>query len=161
MHIAIHAQRKPGRIAAIGLFALVMALPVPGAKAETYLGKVCLTSTITTRETGPVTPQEVTAEYDLTHLGGNSYALAGYINFADEPFVTTGHGMVIGNEFFLNVTTTQSHTDGWRDTGINQTRLNLSTMTGTFYEIGHDYSPVSSQWDTRYTAGTVAVTACP
>ena len=62
------------------------------------------------------------------------------------------------------MTTTQNHPDGWRDTGINQTRLNLSTMQGTFYEIGHDYNTLNGAFDnSRYTAGTVTLSlnACP
>ena len=60
----------------------------------------------------------------------------------------------------MKKTLTQAHTDGWMDTGINRTKLNLATMTGTFYEVGHDFNTVNRTFDnTRYTAGTVSVSS--
>ena len=149
---------------AIVLGVLASTLFPAGAMAQTYLGRFCFSSTITERESGPVSPPETVpfvSQYDVTHLGGNAYVLVGSIAIPDQPFVTTGFGTVIGGEIFLNMTGTQRHPDAWRDTGVNQTRLDLATLSGTFYEVGHDFSVASRTWDNRYTAGTVRQAACP
>lgn len=139
------------------LLAFVLLPPLAGW-AQTYVGKVCLVSTITERQNGPVTPQVMAIQLDVTNLGGSTYAVAGSLPTADQPFVTTGYATVIGGELYFNMSTSQTHSDGWKDTGLNQTRLNLSTMSGTFYEIGHDFNPLTRQWDdSRYTAGTVSL----
>jgi hypothetical protein len=142
------------------LAALLMALCVPAA-AQSYIGRVCLASTVTERETGPVTPETFTVQYEAASLGGGFYAIAGRVMTPDQPFIVTGIGTLVGSTLYINVTGTQSHSDGWRDTGVNQTRLDLATMTGTFYEIGRDFSRTTRQFDLRYTAGTLAATACP
>lgn len=140
--------------------ALALLTPLPAAAQVAHQGRFCFTATVTERETGAVTPNNVHFQYEATSLGGAMYAIAGRALTSDQPFIATGYGLVVGNELYMNLTTTQTHADGWKDTGINQTRLNLATMTGTFYEIGHDYSPVTRQSDTRYTAGTLAPATC-
>ena len=148
--------------AALAVFCGACAFASLPAYAEVYLGKVCLQSTIKERESGPVSPEEkAVVTYDINSLGGNVYALSGRVNIPDQPFVFTGMANLIGNVLYMNITTTQSHPDGWRDTGVEQVQLNLSTMTGTFYENGHDFKPSTKQWDSRYTAGTVEKVACP
>lgn len=142
---------------------LVMLLPLL-AGAQSYMGKVCVVSTLTTRDQGPVTPEVRALEFDVTNLGGNSYSVAGALVIpGEEPAVATGHATVVGNDLYFNMILTMAHSDGWMDTGINRTRLNLSTMTGTFYEIGNDYNHLSRTYDhTRYSAGTVqlSLSAC-
>ncbi len=143
------------------LFALLCAFPLL-AGAQSYVGKVCLMSTVTERQAGPVTPPELFAvEVDVTNLGGTMYAIAGAVaDLPDQPALVTGIATVIGGEMYMNMTLTQAHTDGWMDTGINRTKLNLATMTGTFYEVGHDFNTVNRTFDnTRYTAGTVSVSS--
>lgn len=149
---------------AIVLGVLAATLLPAGAMAQTYVGKFCFSSTITERESGPVSPPETipfVSQYDVTHLGGNAYALVGSIAIPDQPLITTGLATVIGGDIYANMTGTQSHPDAWRDTGVNQTRINLATLSGTFYEVGHDFSVSSRTWDNRYTAGTVKQAACP
>lgn len=142
------------------LAALLLALSAPAA-AQTYVGRVCLNSTVTERESGPVTGQTFLVQYEATNLGGTFYAIAGRVETPDQPFIVTGMGTLVGAVLYINTTGTQSHSDGWRDTGVTQTRLDLATMTGTFYEIGRDFSRSTRQFDLRYTAGTVAATSCP
>ena len=137
--------------------ALLSATP---ALAEGYVGKVCLQGTIKERETGPVADQIFTVSYDVNHLGGTSYSLTGNVNMPD-PFIFTGNGSQIGNILYMNITTTQSHADGWRDAGVMQIQLNMTTMSGTFYENGHDFDRINRRWDQRYTAGVVSRVACP
>lgn len=128
------------------------------AQVPAYVGKVCLISTVTTRQTGPVAAQVLPILLDVTNLGANTYSVVGSVNPGDQPFVVAGTASIIGGELYFNMTTTQRHSDGWMDTGINQTRLNLSTMQGSFYEIGHDYNTANGQFDnSRYTAGTVSL----
>ena len=145
----------------LGLTGLLLASAAPAVRAEAYLGKVCLTSTVTERETGTVPPEVRTFQYEVTNLAGNVYVIAGKVSSEPQPFVATGFGIVIGNELYMNLATTQTHTDAWVDTGINQTRLNLTTLSGTFYEIGHDHNRSNRTYDSRFTAGTVARTTCP
>lgn len=145
------------------LSGLILMLPL-AAGAQSYMGKVCVESTLTTRDQGPVTPEVFRVELDVTNLGGNTYSVAGgLLSPPDEPFVVTGHATLVGGALYFNMVGTQVHADGWVDTGINRTRLNLSDMTGTFHEIGHDYNRVTRSYDTRYSAGTVALSlaACP
>lgn len=129
--------------------------------AEGYLGKVCLSSTVTERESGPVTEPSIVLAYEANHLGGGTYALSGSVNTPEGPFIFTGFGHQAGSILYMNITSTQSHTTGWRDTAVQQAQLNLTNFTGTFYENGRDYNPGTGQWDNRYTAGKFSKTACP
>lgn len=146
------------------LSGLVLLLPL-AAGAQSYMGKVCAVNTLTTRDEGPVTPEVFRMELDVTNLGGTTYSVAGGIlSPPDEPVVVTGHATMVGDALYFNLLVTQVHADGWVDTGINRTRLNLSTMSGTFHEIGNDYNRVTRTYDhDRYSAGTVALSlaACP
>lgn len=140
------------------LLGLLMLLPML-SMAQSYVGKVCAVNTLTTRDQGPVTPVVFVMEFDVTNLGGTTYSVAGgLLAPPDEPVVATGHATLVGNELYFNLIVTQAHADGWVDTGINRTRLSLSTLTGTFYEIGHDYNTGTRTYDqNRYSAGTVAL----
>ena len=161
--ITTHPKSRARRL--VSLLMLGMLLVTSSAFAQTYyLGKLCFTFTITERQTGPVSGQAFTAKLDTTFLGGDSYAFNGYVSVADDgPFVVTGSGVMVGTVLYINFHGTQKHTsESWRDTGTNQTQLDLSTLSGTFYEVGHDYDPVGKTWDsTRFTAGTVRMVTCP
>jgi hypothetical protein len=152
---------RAGRHLLLGLMLLLPLL----ASAQSYVGKVCVVSTLTTRDEGPVTPEVRRMEFDVTNLGGTMYALAGGLVVPPgEPVVATGLATVVGNDLYFNTTVTQAHADGWVDTGINRTRLSLATLTGTFYEIGHDYNTITRTYDqNRYSAGTVqlSLSVCP
>jgi hypothetical protein len=143
---------------------LLMLLPLL-AGAQSYVGKVCVVSTVTTRDQGPVAPEVRRMEFDVTNLGGTTYSLAGGLMVPpNEPIVATGLATVVGNDLYFNTTVTMAHADGRMDAGINRTRLSLATMTGTFYEIGHDYNTITRTYDqNRYSAGTVqlSLSACP
>jgi hypothetical protein len=128
------------------------------AQAPAYVGKVCLINTVTVRETGPVTPQIFPILLDVTNLGANTYSVVGSYNDVDQPFIIGGTASIVAGQLYINMTATQAHSDGWMDTAIHQARLNLSTMQGTFYEIGRDYNTVSRQFDaSHYTAGTASL----
>jgi hypothetical protein len=101
-----------------------------------------------------------TVSYEVNHIGGTAYGLSGNVNITGEPFIFTGYGSQIGSILYMNITTTQSHQDGWRDSGVMQVQLDLQTMTGMFYENGHDFDTNTRQWDNRYSAGTVKKVAC-
>lgn len=129
------------------------------AQVPSYLGKVCLISTVTVRQTGPVAPQVIPMQLDVTNLGASTYSVMGAVTATgDQPFVVANTATIIGGDLYFNMTTTQAHSDGWMDTAVHQARLNLSTMQGTFYEIGHDYNTANGQFDVnRYSAGTVSL----
>lgn len=154
---------RPGRTWRLFLLGLLLTLPLV-TWAQSYVGKVCMISTVTTRDQGPVAPERFVAEFDVTNLGGTTYSVAGaLIALPDEPMVATGQATVVGGDLYFNIVATQVHADGWVDTSINRTRLSLATMTGTFHEIGHDYNRVTRTYDqNRYSAGTVelSLAAC-
>src|SRR6185369_5656849 len=144
----------------LGSLLVVLALLAPSSGwSQTYVGRVCLVSTLTERQTGQVSPQQFAIELAVTNLGGNTYAVAGaLVSPSDGPFVVTGSGTIVGNDLYLNMTTSQAHSlaHGWMDTGIMQARLSLeNNLSGTFYEIGHDFDRVGRSFDnSRYSAGT-------
>jgi hypothetical protein len=149
----------------LGSLFVVLALSAPASGwSQTYMGKVCMLVTVTERQTGAVSEPQRAIELDVTNLGGNTYAVAGAMATPpDQPFVVTGSGTIVGGELYLNMTATLTHSDGWMDTGINQTRLNLANLSGTFYEIGHDFNRPGRIFDnSRFSAGTatLSLTGC-
>ena len=136
------------------------------AAAQAFIGNYCWNFTITdTTVTGTVVPSTFVMRSDITAMGGNSYTLIGHVNVAgDNPFTLSGFGHVIGTTLYLDLSGSQSHaTGGWRDTSAIHATIDVSTYTGTFYDIGNDYNAVTRVPDsTRYTAGTVALSSsCP
>lgn len=162
--MSVRLYRQPGFARAWRhmLLGLLMLLPLL-AGAQSYMGKMCTVNTLTTREQGPVTPEVFVVELDVTNLGGTTYSVAGgLLAPPDEPMVVTGHATLVGNDLYFNMILTQVHADGWVDTSIHRTRLNLSTLTGTFHEIGNSYNRVSRSYEPMYSAGTVelSLSAC-
>ena len=159
LHCTLPAFLRSAGTAALLGFSLLATAPV---HAEGYMGKVCLQGVITERENGPVADQQkFLVAYEVNHMGGAGYALSGNVNITGEPFIFTGYGNLIGKTLYMNISTTQSHADGWRDSGVMQVQLDMATMSGTFYENGRDFDTVSRRWDDRFTAGTVSRATCP
>lgn len=144
----------------IALCALTTAAwtPLPVA-AQSYLGRYCFTATVTQRDTSPVS-ESLPFQYEAASLGGGMYALAGKTIGTGEPFLIAGIAQLIGQELIGNLATTLRDEDGSRDTGVAQFRLNVSTLTGSFFEVGNDFNPSSGQFSRRYSAGTLVATAC-
>ena len=150
------------------VFMLLILLGIPGWGAPKYLGESTWTVTITIREDGNVSENiSGSVKMAITQTGGNYYTVQGYIELPDDgPYIMAGGGALIGETIYLNLTTTQKHTDGnWRDTGMMQVQLNKTTLNGTFYEIGYDFD-VGSAGDSphfadRFTGGTLTLSGSP
>ena len=153
------AKNWPGLL----LLGLLTVFPAADAMAQGYLGKYCWTLTITTRETGPVTPETFTLQADVLYLGGESYSLNGkVVPSGDNPAVYSGTGVVIGGTLYASMAGSQSHaSDAGRDSSVMHVELNTSTLNGTVYEVGNDFNPSTLVFTRRYTAGSAALTSCP
>jgi hypothetical protein len=145
----------------------LLLLGAPGQAAAQFLGQSTWTVSIAQDEKGPVSNKSFTMTGAVTRLGGTYYAMQGYVILPDDgPFMLAGGGVLIGEALFLTLTTSQLHTDSpWRDTGVMQVQLNKTTLSGTFYEVGHDFRADSSGpspvFDSRFTAGTVTLAGPP
>ncbi len=99
----------------------------------------------------------------ISKLGGNYYLFQGYVlNSGDGPFLLAGSGVLNGGVLYLTLNTSQQHTDSQtdsnRDTGVMHVQVDPSTLSGTFYEVGHDFDRVPHAFSERFTAGTVTRT---
>ncbi|HOV88384.1 MAG TPA: hypothetical protein PLM79_18665 [Syntrophobacteraceae bacterium] len=120
-------------------------------------GPVCFEVTIPDKGSFQVTGR-------ATPVSGDYIVYHGKATIADEnPYYLGGTGMPAGKYVILNLTGTQSHKDGWRDTGIMQIQLNTSTspMKGTFYEVGTDYDLNSKTFGNHFSKGTLKRINCP
>ena len=115
---------------------------------------LCLRATVKETEDGPLAQvKRFTINIHLASEDGSHFTIWGKVKIPNEPFYVGGTGILEGNNLTMNLTTSQKHTEGWRDSGIMQTKFNISTGLGSFYEIGHDFDPVNRVFDQRYTAG--------
>ncbi len=153
------AKNWPGFL----LFVLLTLFPAADAMAQGYLGKYCWTLTITTRETGSVTPETFAFQADVLYLGGESYSLNGkVVPSGDNPAVYSGTGIVIGGTLYASMAGSQSHaSSGWQDSSVMHLELDVSTLNGTMYDVGNDFNPSTKEFTRRYTAGSAALTTCP
>jgi hypothetical protein len=146
-------------LAGIGLLAfLVVGLATAPPVSAAVPADLTLTGKVTQTHEGPAS-QTFTLKIHLAPAGNSSihFTVWGKATVAgDYPFYVGGTGILEGNVLTMNLTTTQRHTDGWRDTGIMQARYNVVDYTGSFYEIGHDYNTKQlGEFDQRYSAGTL------
>ena len=96
----------------------------------------------------------------ITRMGGDYYAMQGYVNATgDGPVIFSGGGVLIGETLYLTLAATQQHTSNdWLDTDVIHVQLNRTTLNGTFYGVGHDFKTSSAGpspfFDSRFTEGT-------
>jgi hypothetical protein len=152
------------KIAVLAL-ALVLTLglnlsPVQAASSPSYLGQTTWTVTITQSTVQGNVGQQFPVTGGITRLGDNYYLFQGFVTPGDDnPFVMSGGGVLLNGQVILTLSTSQNHTDTWRDGGIMQVNLSQATLNGSLYEIGHDYNTASpGSFDQRFTAGTLART---
>lgn len=134
----------------------------PPVSAQVIPDNVCLLVTITENEAGPLpTPfQKVKMNVHLASDNAKHFTIWGKVIVSgDAPFYVGGTGILESTTLTMNLTSSQRHTDGWRDTGVMQVKYNISTLKGTFYEIGHDFDTVNHVFDERFTAGSLR--QCP
>jgi hypothetical protein len=151
----------------LGLSATAMA-----GNSFNFLGETTWTVTINERETGPITPFNITMTGAISKLGPNNYYLfQGVVQVPpeaqDKPFFLSGGGTMVtfpGAQtptLVLTLNTSQLHVDSNRDTGVMHVEINPSNLSGTFYEVGHDFNrdPNSRSFSQRFTAGSLSTTA--
>ena len=146
-------------ILALGLIAFLLpslaTVPPVFAAVPTDL---TLTGKVTQTHEGP-TSKTFTVKIHLAPAGNSTshFTIWGKTVVAgDYPYYLGGTAILEGNILIMNLTTTQKHVDGWRDTGVMQARYNLVDNLGSFYEIGNDYNTKKlGQFDRRFSAGTL------
>lgn len=142
-------------------FQLVSVMVAPPAAAQAIPDDLCLKVTLKENEAGPLpAPKKFTMNVHLVTVNGIHFTIWGKVVVPqDGPFYVGGTGILEGTWLTMNLTSSQKHTDSWRDTGVMQVKFNISTNNGTFYEVGHDFDTVNRQFDQRYSAGSLA--KCP
>ena len=118
-------------LAAIVVFLLA---GTPSAVAQTFLGEFCWGYS----EDPPPGTRGIGVGVDplpaaVTHLGGAHYLFQGRVG----SLFLQATGVIVGDELWLNGSTTQEFPPGLpeRASGIWQARLSLSSLTGTFWRI--------------------------
>ena len=158
-HTPVRAGDTVCRACGINLaLAAVLAAGLPRAAAQTYLGEFCwwVTDTIG----GDLAVAAFRLKAGVTHLGGAYYLLQGRVARPDTPLFLQATGVIIGDEVWLNGTTTQ----GLHEGSIMQARLNLPTLDGTFWRIETDVISTdgfNASVDQRYITGALWSTTCP
>jgi hypothetical protein len=144
----------------IGLL-LLLSFNVTNATAE-YLGEFCLSIHVTTSDKGSRDDTYI-ERIKITQIGDNAYNLQGIVNVpGDNPFFTHGSATVIGNDLVITQSGAQAHaTSSYQDVGTSQSRINLSTMTGTIWGIHKSYNTSTRQFSDFYSAGTITLIKCP
>src|SRR5450759_5131695 len=134
---------------------LFMLFSSADALAQTFMGTFCWSTTITdSTVTGQVIPTTLIIKTDITNMGSNtSFTLIGNVAFpGDYPLTLTGFGQIIGSTLYMDLLGSQKHlNEAWRDTSSMHASLDTATFSGTFYDIGNDFNPMTRQADsTRY-----------
>jgi hypothetical protein len=162
-----------GKMAVLAL-TLVLILGLSSSQAQAastpqYLGQTTWTAYINQS----TDPENLNVSFPvtggITKVGGNFYLFQGYVApDGEKPFVLAGSGVIINNRLLLNLSTTQDHSPGsWRDTGMMQVNLDTAAgqnyLSGTFYEVGHDFNPSGGEepFDQRFTGGTLTLSGLP
>lgn len=145
------------RITFLTLSALCLSiLAISNVWADQYLGETTWTSTITdSSDNQPNTTFTVTGGIDK--INSHYFLFQGYVIPPDDlPYVLSGSGVLTGDNLILTLTSSQEHNSQWLDTGILQVSLNKATLSGTFYEVRTDLSPIRTYSD-GYSIGTLTL----
>jgi len=149
-------------LALIAMLFLCLTAPALASNSFNFLGET--TWTVNQTESFPDGPQgilPVPMTGAISKLGPNYYLFQGYIQIPnDGPFFLAGSGNIIGSTLYLTLSSSQKHTDvqgqpSFRDTSVIHCELNVSDLSGSFYEVGHDYDRVSTHFSERFAAGTL------
>ena len=137
----------------------LLALTIPNAMADTYLGQTTWTVEISESSSNPpgVT---LTLTGGITRVGGTYYLFQGYVlpPDGDLPFVLSGSGVLIGKNLLLTLTTSQEHTSSWRDTGVLRATIDKTSLNGSFYEVRTDLDLSDKTFHREYSLGTLTRT---
>lgn len=147
----------------IFLAIVVFCSDIPRAIAGDYMGEFCFTLQETENESGPVTTAPYTFRVGITSMGNNNYTFQGTVQVTDDnPAITGGTGVIIGDDIFVTMETSQQHlTNPWLDSSAAQVHLTLSTLNGTYWTNGMTFNTQTRVTSTFYRGGTVTFTTCP
>jgi hypothetical protein len=152
------------------LFLGLTAANALAANSFNFLGQATWTVTINEDETGPITRPSITMTGAISKLGPNYYLFQGVVPVPDDnPFFLAGAGTLVtlpggtNPTLVLTLNTSQLHTDSDRDTGVMHVEINPSDLSGTFYEVGHDFDTNNrpNGFSETYTAGTLGAAVPP
>jgi hypothetical protein len=153
---------------------LGLTAPALAGNSFNFLGETTWTVTIAESFPDPPPPFTITMRGGISKLGPNNYYLfQGVVQLPpeaqDKPFFLSGGGTLVSmpgaqtSTLVLTLNTSQLHVDAGdssnRDTGVMHVEINPSNLSGTFYEVGHDFDRVHHQFSERFTAGSLSTTA--
>lgn len=146
---------------ALFAFQLVSAMVAPPAAAQGVPDTLCLSVTLTENEAGPLpTPKKFKMNVRLATVNGTYFTIWGKVTVPqDGAFYVGGTGILETTWLTMNLTTSQKHTDAWRDAGIMQVKFNVSTLRGSFYEIANSFDTQNRVFDPMFSAGSLRI--CP
>jgi hypothetical protein len=149
------------------------------ANSFNFLGESIWTTTITETEKGLINPNvppytpypTLTITGAISKLGSNYYLFQGVVQVeGDNPFFLGGAGTLVTlpdqtQKLVLTLNTSQRHvippppnqTMYSRDAGVMHVEINPADLSGTFYEVGHDYVN-NGGFSQRFSAGTLTRT---
>ncbi len=135
---------------------------IPMASAVQYLGEFCWSIHITASDKGP-RDETYIERTRITQLSNNAFSVDGVVEVpGDNPVISQGAGTVIGNDLFITSNSTQEHsTSPYRDIGTAQSRVNLSSLSGTLWAISRSYNTSTRLFSDFYSSGTITLTSCP
>ena len=110
------------------------------------------------------TPFSFPMKLGITQNSPTHYSAQGVITVPGEnPMILSGGLVINGNNVLMNLTTTHDHhpQEGWRDSGIMQINLDLSSLSGSGWQIRTDYNTSTSEFDQAYRGSTLTFTSCP
>lgn len=155
-------------LALTALLFLGLTAPALAVNSFNFLGQTTWTVTINETEIGPATPFSILMTGAISKLGTNYYLFQGVVTLppeaGDNPFFASGGGTMVTlpgaltPTLVLTLNTSQLHTNSNRDTGVMHVEINPANLSGTFYEVGHDFDRVQKNFSQRFTAGTLSTT---
>ena len=108
------------------VFQLISLMGAPPVSAQVVPDTLCLSVTVTENEAGPLpTPKKFKMNVRLATGNGTYFTIWGKVTVPqDGAFYVGGTGILEGDWLTMNLTTSQKHTDAWRDAGVMQVKFN-------------------------------------
>jgi hypothetical protein len=150
----------------IGFVSIFCLTGIVSSKAEAtapdYWGEYCWSALKTEDEHGPKVEGPSVMRIGVTYMGGAYFTLQGLIEVPD-PVILGGSATIVGNKVYITLNDTQDHSTGsqWRESGIFQVQLDISTLNGNFWANYMSFNTNTREAGIGYAAGTVTLTTCP
>ena len=153
------------RGAVFAVFTMMLISGIAGSSSAAIVEEdYCWNIKITKDVFGAVNPPIIKlVKFHITPLGnGATLAMTGQVNVAgDNPLYLMGIATVGSTSIIANLTTSQIHTDNWRDTGVLRVTLSRTTLNGAFYEVGNDFQQASLTPGIHFASGVLTSRTCP